>query len=215
MLVENVMKRQVITINPLTTITEAMILTEQNRIRHLPVLDGDKLVGIITDRKLKEACPYKIKGEADLDQLKMPVERIMTKDVLTTHPLDYIEDAAKVMYDHKISSLPVLQNNHLVGIITESDILRTLIELMGVTNPSSRIEVEVEDKPGMLADIANIFKDKQVNVNSVLLYPGTRPNKKTIVFRIQTLNYLPITSSLKKAGYQIKWPIIPEESENE
>ncbi len=210
MLIEDIMNRNVITVKPSDTIRLAMLLTAQHRIRHLPVTDeAGKLVGIISDRDLRDACPSKLEESQDEQIYNRIIEEIMHKHVITAHPLDFVEEAAHTLYESKIGCLPVVDQDELKGILTETDILHTLVELMGVHYPSSHVEVEVDDRPGMLADVAAVFKQIRSNVNSVWVYPGCRHGKKNLVFRVQTFDTRKLTRNLEEAGYHVIWPKEP------
>lgn len=213
MLIEDIMNRNVVTVKPTDTIRLAMLMTAQHRIRHLPVIDeSGKLVGIISDRDLRDACPSKLENCQDDEIFNRPIEVIMHKNVITAHPLDFVEEAAYTLYENKVGCLPVVDQDELRGILTESDILHTLVELMGVHYPSSHVEVEVDDRPGMLADVASVFKEMRSNVNSVLVYPGKSHGKKNLVFRVQTIDPRKLTKKLEESGYQVIWPKDPGET---
>ncbi|MBO8163724.1 MAG: CBS domain-containing protein [Brevibacillus sp.] len=208
MRIEEIMRKRVVTVNTTTTIGEALMLLRGNRIRHLPVLDEGKLVGIVSDRDLRDALPSTlIRHDDDNEVLKKKVKEIMHPDVVTAHPLDFIEDAAKMIYDHKVGSLPVVEEGRLVGIVTESDILNRLVELFGVHKPSSHIEVEVDDRIGMLAEVSQVFRAEQVNVSSVIAWPSTNPGKKKLIFRVQTIDPRRIEGSLRAAGFTVTGPL--------
>ncbi|MBN6188228.1 CBS domain-containing protein [Aneurinibacillus sp. BA2021] len=208
MLVEDIMKRDVVTVEPADSIRLALLKVHQYRIRHLPVVSCGKLVGIISDRDVRDACPSIISESCQEDDkiLNTPVSSIMRKDVITIHPLDFVEEAALALADHHIGCLPVVVDDELKGIITETDILQTLVELMGVQYPSSHIEVEVDDRTGLLADVAAIFKEANCNVTSVLVLPGKHPGKKNLVFRVQSIDPRHVIAKIEEAGYRIVWP---------
>jgi acetoin utilization protein AcuB len=202
------MKKQLITVTPATSIGEALTLIRHNRIRHLPVIEGEKLVGIVSDRDLRDALPSRFSPhEGGNAILTKPVEDIMQRNVITAHPLDFIEDAAKTVYDHKIGALPVVSDGQLRGIVTESDLLYKLIELFGVAGPSSCFEVEVDDRVGMLAEVSQAFQAAGVNVVSVIVYPGKTPGKKKLIFRAQTIDPRTVIELLQAKGYTVPDPI--------
>ncbi|ASJ55023.1 acetoin utilization protein AcuB [Brevibacillus formosus] len=207
MRIEEIMRKNIVTIQPSTTIGEALLLLRANRIRHLPVIENNSLVGIVSDRDLRDALPSRLLTHDDDDTvLHKPVADIMNQQVITTHPLDFIEDAALQLYEHKIGSLPIVEGNRLVGLITESDLFSSLIELFGVNKPSSHIEVEVDDRVGMLAEVSQVFRDAQVNVTSVVVFPGKKPAKKNLVFRIQTIDPRIVTQLLLEKGFSVIGP---------
>ncbi|KMZ39892.1 MULTISPECIES: CBS and ACT domain-containing protein [Bacillales] len=207
MRIEEIMRKNIVTIQPSTTIGEALLLLRANRIRHLPVIENDSLVGIVSDRDLRDALPSRLLTHDDDDTvLHKPVANIMNQQVITAHPLDFIEDAALQLYEHKIGSLPIVEGNRLVGLITESDLFSSLIELFGVNKPSSHIEVEVDDRVGMLAEVSQVFRDAQVNVTSVVVFPGKKPAKKNLVFRVQTIDPRIVTQLLLEKGFSVIGP---------
>lgn len=209
MLVEDIMNRDVVTVAPTDSIRLALLKVHQYRIRHIPVVEQGKLVGIISDRDVRDACPSIISAPHDDDDQVMntAISTIMRKDVITAHPLDFVEEAALALYDNRIGCLPVVKDDdELVGILTETDILHTLVELMGVHYPSSHIEVEVENRTGILADVASIFKEAGCSVTSVLVFPGKHLGKKNLVFRVQTIDPRHVTAKIEEAGYHVVWP---------
>ncbi|MFS0555336.1 CBS and ACT domain-containing protein [Brevibacillus sp. 179-C9.3 HS] len=207
MRIEEIMRKNIVTIQPSTAIGEALLLLRANRIRHLPVIENDCLVGIVSDRDLRDALPSCLLTHDDDDTvLHKPVADIMNQHVITAHPLDFIEDAALQLYEHKIGSLPIVEGNRLVGLITESDLFSSLIELFGVNKPSSHIEVEVDDRVGMLAEVSQVFREAQVNVTSVVVFPGKKPAKKNLVFRVQTIDPRIVTQLLLEKGFSVIGP---------
>ncbi|RKD27022.1 acetoin utilization protein AcuB [Ammoniphilus oxalaticus] len=215
MLVEDIMNRNLVTIKPYETIRLAMLLTAQHRIRHLPVVDDtDKLVGIVSDRDLRDAGPSRFDNESDSEQnediFNRKIQDLMNKNVITAHPLDFVEEAAYALYENKIGCLPVVDGDNLKGIITDTDILYTLVELMGVHTPSSHVEIQVDDLPGMLADISAVFKKANYNVNSVLTFPGKHQGKKNLMFRVQAVDTRRLVQSLQESGFDVIWPKEPE-----
>ncbi|MED1781334.1 CBS and ACT domain-containing protein [Brevibacillus fortis] len=207
MRIEEIMRKKIVTIQTSTTIGEALLLLRANRIRHLPVIENDSLVGIISDRDLRDALPSRLLTHDDDDTvLHKPVADIMNQQVITGHPLDFIEDAALQLYEHKIGSLPIVEGKRLVGLITESDLFSSLIELFGVNKPSSHIEVEVDDRVGMLAEVSQVFREAQVNVTSVVVFPGKKPAKKNLVFRVQTIDPRIVTQLLLDKGFSVIGP---------
>ncbi|MGE5700988.1 MAG: CBS and ACT domain-containing protein [Clostridia bacterium] len=203
-----IMRKNPKTVSPTDNIGTALRLLRENRIRHLPVIDDGKLVGIVSDRDLRDALPsILLSHENEEDVLKRPVTEIMRHHVITGHPLDFLEDAAKTVYMHKVGSLPIVEGDQLVGIITESDLFLNLVELFGVNRPSSHIEVEVDDRVGMLAEVSSVFREAQTNVTSVIVYPSRVPSKKLLVFRVQTIDPRNVLQLLKERGFHVVAPI--------
>lgn len=193
MLVETIMTRDVLTVAPEATVQEALEITKKHRIRHLPVLREGRLVGLISDRELRDAAhsPH------------TPVSQWMKEDVITCHPLDFVEDTAATIYKNRVGCLPVVSKGQLVGIVSERDVLHNLVEMMGVHAPTSRVEVELPDKPGMLAEIADLLRARRINASTVMVFPSTTEGCKTIVFRIGTMDPRRFIQDIQNAGYRV------------
>ena len=207
------MVREVKTLEEEDTLRTAISRLRQNRIRQIPVVSGKKVVGILTDRDLRQAsmldillpnmCPEKEVLEQRLDNI--PVKEIMTRDVITVSPDDIIEDAAKILRDNKIGGLPVVEQGELVGIITVSDILKAFLDMMGIGEPSSRLELVLDDVPGILAEVAQIIKRFKVNIISIVTAPWTEKGKRLVILRINTIYPNPIVEVLWESGFQVSF----------
>ncbi|RBW71448.1 acetoin utilization AcuB family protein [Bacillus taeanensis] len=207
MFVEMIMKREIISIYPHHTINEALTLLKINNIGHLPIVNEDnQLIGIISDRDIRDAAPSIFEKKELHHQLEKPVSTIMKTDIITAHPLDFVEELSAVFLKNKIGCIPIVEQTKLVGIVTETDMLHTLIHLTGAHQPSSQIEVKVENIAGMLAKVTSIIGKRKVNIASVLVYPGNDEAYKILVFRIQTMNPTAIIQDLQKEGYHVLSP---------
>lgn len=214
MLVEEIMTKNVLTLPPTATIKEALQLLEDHRIRHIPIVNDEyEVIGIVSDRDVRDASPSTLLSPEERgDELDNEIQMIMSSPVITVHPLDFVEEIARVFYEREIACLPVVNDHKLIGIVTEKDMLYTLIQLTGTHVQSSVVEVKVPDVPGIIPKVANIFGKRKVNIASVLVYPYKKdPTYKVLVFRIQTMNPIPLIQDLRNAGYQLLWPNnIPE-----
>ncbi|QDP40890.1 acetoin utilization AcuB family protein [Radiobacillus deserti] len=208
MLVEEIMKKEVISLHPNATIAEAHQILQNHPIRHIPIVNADnEIVGIVSDRDVRDASPSILSKQANHSELEHSIDTIMTTPVITIHPLDFVEEVASIFYDQEIACLPVVQKNKLVGIVTEKDMLYTLIQLTGTHVQSSQIEVKVPNKAGILPEVAAIFGNRKINIASVLVYPYKNDKTyKILVFRIQTMNPLPIKEDIEQAGFEVLWP---------
>ncbi|HEY4600193.1 MAG TPA: CBS and ACT domain-containing protein [Cerasibacillus sp.] len=208
MLVEKIMKKDVYTLPPTATIQEALELLNKKRIRHIPIIDeAHHIIGIVSDRDVRDATPSVLDKEAKRDVLKKPIRSIMSHPVVTIHPLDFVEDIARVFYDEAFGCLPVVSEGKLVGIVSDKDMLHTLIQLTGTHKQSSHIELKVPHQPGELAHIFSIFGKKKINIISLLIYPNQEGDEhKVVVIRAQTIHPQPIVEELSHAGYEIIWP---------
>ncbi|MBP2077309.1 acetoin utilization AcuB family protein [Oceanobacillus polygoni] len=206
--VEEIMKQDVVTLKPGATIANALELLEQHRIRHITIVDdANQVIGIVSDRDVRDASPSTFIKDADNSELQNEIQTIMSHPVITIHPMDFVEEVASIFYEKEIACLPVVRNNRLVGAVTEKDMLYTLIQLTGTHVQSSLIEVKVPDRPGILPEVTAIFGKRKTNIASVLVYPYKNDlTYKVLVFRIQTMNPMPIIQDLRNAGYELLWP---------
>ncbi len=206
MLVGRRMRTSLITLTKDATLSQARELLHAHRIRHLPIVEGDRLLGILTDRDIRQASPSSAAGispdrtAAFLAQI--PATEAMVKNVRTVSPYTTIEEAARLMIEHKIGCLPVTEADRLVGIITETDILGVLVDVMGIREPSARIELTLPDRAGALADVTRIIKIHGVNISSIVTLPHWEAGKRLAIIRLKTMNPKPILKDLAAEGYE-------------
>ena len=201
--VRDAMTREVATVGPETGVGEAWGLCRERGIRHLPVVEGGRIVGIVSDRDLRDVSPPRDTQDQENTLGYARVREIMSSEVVTAHPLDTIEHAARVIYDHKFNCLPVVADGEIAGIITSSDLVRTLVELIGAGGEGSWIEVEVPNEPGTLAGITDELRNRHVNIASVFLGSAGRETYRTIVLRLETTDPSSIAETLEAAGYTV------------
>jgi acetoin utilization protein AcuB len=212
MLVRDGMNREVITITPDDTLATALALTREHRIRHLPVrLGDDDLVGILSDRDIRLAMPSPLTTpDAERTDFleRTPIAVVMTRTVITIGPDEPIEDAASLMYRHRIGSLPVVDaERRLLGILTETDILHALVRILGVTEPSSRIEVALQDQPGALGHALSVISQVSgLNIVSIIVPSYRQEDRKTAVLHLGTIDPREAIRALEGAGYPVGWP---------
>ena len=211
MLIEEIMIRDVITLSPDDSVKEALRVMSEKKIRHLPIVSSDGVVvGIVTDRDLKESVPSVFSDSKDHSVYDTLLSDVMTKNPILGHPMDFVEESAVTFYENHIGSLPIVSNNKLVGIITETDLLYKYIELTGAHQPGSQIEVRVPNIPGILFEVSKVFHEQKINVLSVLVYPDKENEaNKILVFRIKTMNPLNVIEGLKSKGFEVLWPNVP------
>ncbi len=211
MIIEEIMRKNVTALLSTNTVGDAITLMKAQKIRHLPIIDEEKhLIGLVTASRLRDASPSIFHRNEHLEDFQRPLEKIMRTDVINGHPLDFVEEVAGLFYEHRISCLPITKDQKLVGIITETDLLRTLVELTGAHQPGSQIEIRVPSITEDLADITTIIQKRKANILSVLVYPDKKdPHFKILVFRIQMINPVGLIQELKNAGHQVLWPNAP------
>jgi acetoin utilization protein AcuB len=190
------MARKLITINPQAKIIDALNLLHQNSIRHLPVVDGDVFAGFITEAEIRQVLL--LPGGNDIT-----VSEVMNKNPVTIGPEENMEEAAKLIYHYKTGGLPVIENGKLVGLITVGDILAGFIEIMGVLQASSRIDVILGDNPEAFEKVSRIIKQKGGEIISVGMGDTPDKKKKFYFFRLKKCSVDPIAQSLTGSGYEV------------
>ena len=191
MLVQHWMTRDVVTIEAETPFLEARLILKEKRIRHLPVVDHGKLIGVVTDRDLKEAAPS---GATTLDVyelnyllLKMKVRDLIKRDPITIKPTNSVEKAAFLMHEHKIGCLPVVDEaGMLVGLITETDLLAVMVEILGYKEKGTRIAFEVPDTPTACQELVHVLRDFRLDFRSIVSSAlHSRPGHRDFVIRVK------------------------------
>jgi acetoin utilization protein AcuB len=202
MLVRDIMRSPVVVIAPETTLQDAYRTMQDKGIRHLPVLEGEVLVGVITDRDLRLStstlapAPFHPDGR---------VSDVMCRTPVTADSMDPVEDVARTMRELKIGCLPVLDEGRLIGIITNIDLLDALVRMMGVDKPSGRLEVRLSDRPGELARLTSFLSHRDVSIHSVLTYPES-PQVVRTVLRIGSIEVRLLARDLRLAEFEVLWP---------
>lgn len=211
MFVEQMMKKEVYTLQSTNTLNDAFNLMNEKKIRHIPIVDENKkLCGIVTSHDVNNALPSSLNGDNCASLYDTPIESFMTKDVIVGHPLDFVEEVAVTFFDSKISCLPIVSRGELVGIVTTTDLLYAYIKLTGSHQPSSKIDIRVTDRTGTIADVTQVFKRLNANVLSILVYPDFEDDTHRILsIRVTVINPLPIINELQKEGFQVLWPNLP------
>jgi len=187
------------------TIADASEMMRNYKIRRLPVVDNGRLVGIVTDRDLRSVSPSPATTLSifELNYLlaKMQVKDIMHKDVVTISVSATIEEAALSMSNHHIAGLVVVDAiGGVVGIITETDIFNSFVEIMGLKEGKTRFTFSVSDQVGVLHEITGIFKELNINISSLATYTTDDGGELIVRFNAQD------TTVLKKRLTDIGYP---------
>ena len=178
------------------SISDAIELMKTNHIRHLPVVSkGRKLEGLVTLADLKQGLIPSMLGDVDMKDL-------MITDPITVAPEDDIETAAQIIYNHKIGGLPVTKNGRLVGIITETDMLRAFIDMMGILSSTSRLDVAAGNKPESLKKMLQIISDNGGDVVNVIM-TLEKSRKRVYHFRLAACKTSLIKKALGKGGFDV------------
>ena len=184
------MTKKVFSVSPDSSISEAAKITREKGIKHLPVLKGKKVVGILSDRDIKEYVPSKATS-LDVYELhyllaKTKVKEIMKKKIYTTAQETPIEEAALVMHSRNIGCLPVIDDGRLVGIISDRDIFQVLVDITGIRHGGHRVSMLIEDSPGSIKDVADIIRKHGYKLQSVLTsYEKVKEGFRNIVIRMK------------------------------
>lgn len=214
MKVKDRMSTNVMTVQMDSSLTEAFRIMKENKIRRLPVMDKDKLVGIVTISDLNRAAPSSATSLSihELNYLlaKTKIKDILTKkqELLTISSDSYIETAARIMRHNVISGLPVVDDGKLVGIVTETDIFDAFIDILGVKKPHSRIDVYIMDRPGTLVDLMGIISSKGISLLNTVVYYDEKKDKYKAILRVETMDCESIVEDIKKHGYEIDSVIV-------
>ena len=194
--IERRMARKLITINPRANVLDALNLLHQNNIRHLPVVAGDDFAGFVSEADLRQVLLLPGGNEIKIDE-------VMNKEPVTIGPEENLEEAAKLIYHYKLGALPVLENGRLVGLITVGDILAAFIEIMGVLQASSRIDVILGDDPEAFEDVSRIIKKNGGDIISVGMGDAPEKDKKFYFFRLKKCDVDRIAESIADKGYEV------------
>lgn len=204
------MQKKIFTIQKDDPVERAQTMMAVHGIRHLPVLDGRRLVGILSDRDIRGVLiPQRLAGPAKKSGAfylprDVTVEEAMSPDPLWVKPGNDIEEAARLLIKNKIGCLPVVDGGKVVGIITDTDILWAFSEIMGVLESSSRVDVTLGRDPRALEKATEIIRKNRGRIISVGILPGKGRGKNVYSFRLKSCNTAPIVSALEEAGLKVK-----------
>ncbi len=210
MYIGRIMHTDLITVSPKTTLVEAKEMLEKKAIAHLLVVSSKKkLVGIVSDRDLKKhwASPATSLSSHELNYLlqKVLVSTIMVKTVHTVPTSTTIERAAYIMQQNRISALPVMEDDELVGIITSNDVMGVLLQAIGMSDDSMRLSIFVKDTLGKLAEVTDTLKHAKVNIQSLISYPEKdHPGVSQLVLRVANQDSERAIVALKTNNFIVK-----------
>lgn len=207
MLVRDIMQTHPVSATLETRLPHLLRLLQRRGFRHLPVLDSGKLVGIISDRDLKQSMisAASMTEGRERDRLldELTAGQIMAREVVTIGPMFGVDEAARLMATRKISALPVTEGDRLVGIVTETDVLQLFVRAMGVLEPSSRLDVILRDQTARLGEVVRAVEEAGSRISSVmtLAMPG---GEREVVLRLATINPGPAVKALEAKGYVVR-----------
>jgi acetoin utilization protein AcuB len=208
MRIRDVMTRNPVTVTSETPAVEARRIMKERGFRRLPVVDGEQLVGIVTLKDLEEAAPPPT-SSVNLFELhyflaSMKVKEVMNRNPATLTPDTPFEEALKLGQEKKISSFPVVEDGKLVGIATESDIVRLLLRVLGLFEEGARITLEgFSGKPKDLEKVLAILDGYGAVILSMISLPRPDRGDRMMVFRVKADRMEPLKEALKKEGFSV------------
>jgi acetoin utilization protein AcuB len=186
------MTRPPITINGQEKVKTALAVIEKQRLRHLPVLDDESnLIGIVSEKDL-------LRSKEDDD-----IQAVMTREVITVTEYTALEEAARIMADHKISSLPVMRNGRLVGIITETDLFGIFLELLGAREQGVRLTMLIPEEKGMLASLTTEIASMGGNILSLSTFMGEDPTNRMVTVKVADAPTEKLLAVMEALGMEI------------
>jgi len=202
MLVKERMSRHPILVAPDVSISEALNMMKKERIRRLPVVDRNgHLVGIVSDKDLLHASPSPATSLSvwEITYLlgKIKVGDVMTRNVITVTEDTPVEDAARIMADNKIGGLPVVRDDSVVGIITETDLFKVFLELLGAREKGVRVTMLVPNVIGELAKITQAVASNGGNIMALVEYLGTDSTNREVMMKVVGLPKDRLVETLK------------------
>lgn len=208
MLVKMRMTKNPISVSPETSILEAWKIMQTSQVRRLLVMDKGKLVGIVTERDLRSVSPSQATS-LSIFEINYLLEKLKVKDAMTSNPITVdadapIEEAALIMRDNKISALPVIENGEVVGIITESDIFRAFIEMLGDGKKGLRYTLRIKNTPGEIARIVNLIAEKGINIMSMATFPSENEAYGFLVLRLETEDLILVNEIFRKNNIPVE-----------
>jgi acetoin utilization protein AcuB len=203
MLVRERMSRPVISITPDMPINDALAMFRKEHIRRAPVIKNGKLVGIVSERDLLYASPSPVTvlsvWEMHYMMSKVTVRQVMSKKVLTVKEDTPIEEAARIMADSKIGGLPVMgSSGRVAGIITETDLFKIFLELMGARRKATRVTALISDNPNQLSKVTKAIAQHGGNFVSFGMFAGNDQNSNVITFKVNGLSNDEVKQALGK-----------------
>lgn len=217
MSVKDFMTRKVVYISPDTTIAHAADLMREQDLHRLPVIENDKLVGLVTEGTIAEASPSKASSLSiyEMNYLlnKTKVKDVMIKDVITVSAYASLEDATYLMYKNKVGILPVVDNDQLYGVITDRDIFAAFLQVSGYGEEGVRARFIVDNKAGELGKIIRLVSDKEYNIVSTVQI-ATKSGKVVIEVQIEgKVDLEEVRSLFEDAGIEVD-SLVPTVAKN-
>ncbi len=209
MFAKDYMTKTVVTVQPEDFLVDVRKSMQDQGVRHFPVVDGGKLVGIVSLNTIRDAAPSKATDlsihEVHYLLSKMKIREVMKKDVVTCGPDDHVEDIAKIMQTKRIGAVPVVDTGQLVGILTNDDMFRILMKMLGMDTPGKRITLEMERGQGeKLVDIVQAVKTRGKFMKSFLSMESPHPGRQTVILNLDDSDMDEVVDALAGLGFDIQ-----------
>jgi acetoin utilization protein AcuB len=190
MLVRERMSRKPVTITADTPITEALKVMRQKHVRRLPVLDQEgRMVGIVSEKDLLYASPSPATSlsiyEMHYALTHLQTSELMSTEVITVTPETPVEEAARIMADNKIGGLPVMEDDWLAGIITETDIFKVFLEMLGARDKGIRLTLDIPERKGEMARITTAIAQLDGNILALSTFLGDDPTTAVVTVKVE------------------------------
>ena len=202
MLVGERMSQPVISVSPETPIHDALAMFKKEHIRRAPVVQDGKMVGIVTETDLLNASPSPVSTlsvwEMNYLLSKVTVNQVMSRQVISVAKDTPIEEAARILADNKLGGLPVLDGDNVVGIITETDLFKVFLELMGAREKGVRVTAQIAEKPGQLAQLTKAIAEAGGNFISFGQFTGPDTSSKLVTFKVAGMDMEAVKASVEK-----------------
>jgi acetoin utilization protein AcuB len=217
MLIKNWMTKDPITVSEETSMIKAIHIMKERHFRRLPVVNADRLVGIVTDRDLKEAAPSKA-TTLDVHELYYLLAELQVKEIISHDPVsvsenDTVERAAQIMLDRTISGLPVLgATGGLVGIITQSDVFRAFMHITGALQGGVQFALRLPDRPGLIKEVVDLLRARGARFVSLLSsYATAQEGFRDVYIRVRNLSPEAVAAAKEELAsrYELLY-VIPE-----
>ncbi len=208
MLVGERMSKPVVTVSPDLPISDALNLMKKERIRRMPVVKDGKLTGIVSDKDLLNASPSPVTTLSiwEMNYLlgKVTVSEVMSRNVMTVTEDTPIEQAARIMADNKIGGLPVMHEGHVTGIITETDLFKVFLELLGARESGVRVTALIEDRPGKLATLTEAIAAQRGNFVAFGQFTDENLSNKIVTFKVKGLTLEEVKQAVEPVVKEIR-----------
>jgi len=208
MLVGERMTHPVISVGPDVPVMDALDMLRREHIRRAPVIDHGKLIGFVSENDLRNASPGQATSlsvwEINFLVSKIKVRSVMTKDVITTVEDTPIEEAARIMADHKVGGLPVLRDGKVVGIITETDVFKVMLEMLGARQKAVRVSVLVPNVAGEIASLSKAIFELGGNIIALGTFSGDDPSTSELVFKVDGPDEAALKAALEPRSLELR-----------